>query len=205
MIVTIGEDPAHDGQLFGSGGDDPERADRPLSSKDTTACSGLPDARILFAGGHAMSTVAVTRLVEAPVAAVWRVFTDLEHRRAWLSSVTAVDVLGNGPFGAGTSWRETRGMGDGGEVTEEFQVVECVVPERFVVTSPGIGADYKMTYSFVPVVAGRHRGGTMVTVVQDGGATAPIGRFLAMIFGGLAAETAEGALRRDLDDLAAAA
>jgi len=80
-----------------------------------------------------------------------------------------------------------------------------VIPERFVVTSPGIGADYRMTYSFVPIVSGRHRGGTMVTVVQDGMATAPAGRFLALIFGGLAAGTAEGALRRDLDDLAAAA
>jgi hypothetical protein len=96
-------------------------------------------------------------------------------------------------------------MADGGEITEEFRVLECVIPERFVVTSPGIGADYRMTYSFMPVVAGRHRGGTMVTVVQDGNATAPAGRFLALIFGGLAAGTAEGALRRDLDDLAAAA
>src|SRR6187455_2198698 len=138
-----------------------------------------------------MSTVAVTRLIEAPVAAVWQVFTDLSRRREWLS--------------AGATWRETRRMADGGEITEEFQVLECVIPERFVVTSPGIGADYRMTYSFVPVVAGRHKGGTMVTVVQDGSPTAPAGRFLALIFGGLAAGTAEGALRRDLDDLAAAA
>ncbi len=99
----------------------------------------------------------------------------------------------------------SRLMSDGGEVTEEFRVRECAVPECFVVESPGIGADYRMTYTFVPVLEGRHRGGTMVTVVQDGTPTAPAGRFLALIFGGLAAETAEGALRRDLDDLAAAA
>jgi uncharacterized protein YndB with AHSA1/START domain len=152
-----------------------------------------------------MSTVAVTRLIEAPVVVVWRVFTDLDRRREWLSAVTGVDVLNPGPFGAGTVWRETRRMADGGEITEEFRVRECVVPERFVVTSPGIGADYRMTYSFVPVVSGRHRGSTMVTVVQDGGATEPAGRILALIFGGLAAGTAEGAIRRDLDDLAAAA
>ena len=152
-----------------------------------------------------MSTVAVTRLIEAPVAEVWQVFTDLGRRRQWLSTVTAVEVLTKEPFGAGTTWRETRRMADGGEVTEEFRVDECVLPERFAVTSPGIGADYRMTYSFVPILSGRHRGGTMVTVVQDGTATAPAGRFLALIFGGLAAGTAEGALRRDLDDLAAAA
>ncbi|GIF24096.1 hypothetical protein BJ973_007579 [Actinoplanes tereljensis] len=152
-----------------------------------------------------MSTVAVTRLIEAPVASVWQVFTDLSRRRDWLSAVTRVEVLTGGPFGAGAAWRETRPMSDGGEITEEFHVLECVIPDRFVVTSPGIGADYKMTYSFVPVVAGRHRGGTMVTIVQDGGATAPAGRFLALIFGGLAAGTAEVAMRRDLDDLAAVA
>lgn len=152
-----------------------------------------------------MSTVAVTRLVEAPVSEVWRVFTDLRRRCDWLSTVTEVQILTPGPFGAGTVWRETRTMAGGEEVTEEFRVRECVIPERFVVASPGIGADYRMTYTFVPVLEGRHRGGTMVTVVQDGSPTAPAGRFLALVFGGLAARTVEGALRRDLDDLAAVA
>jgi len=152
-----------------------------------------------------MSTVAVTRLVEAPVRDVWRVFTELRSRCEWLSTVTAVELMTSGPFGAGTVWRETRTMADGTEITEEFFVRECVVPERFVVESPGIGADYRMTYTFVPVTEGRHVGGTMVTVVQDGTPTAPAGRFLALVFGGLAARTVAGALRRDLDELAAVA
>lgn len=152
-----------------------------------------------------MSTVAVTRLVEAPIADVWRVFTDLSGRFGRLSTVIAVEVRTRGAFGAGTMWRETRTMADGAEITEEFEVSECVAGERFVVESPGIGAEYRMTYTFVPVLEGRHRGATMVTVVQEGTPTAPTGRFLALVFGGLAARTVEGALRRDLDDLAAAA
>ncbi len=152
-----------------------------------------------------MSTVAVTRLIEAPVVQVWRVFTDLPGRRRWLSTVSHVEMLTTGPFDAGTAWRETRALGDDAQVTEEFRVLECALPERFVVTSPGIGADYQMTYTFVPVIEGRHRGGTMVTVVQDGAPTGPTGRLLALVFGGLAARTVEGALRRDLDDLAQAA
>ena len=152
-----------------------------------------------------MSTVAVTRLVEAPIAAVWQVFTDLPSRCDRLSTVIAVEVLTKGPFGAGTVWRETRTMADGAEITEEFQVEECVAPDRFIVASPGIGAEYRMTHTFVPVLEGRHKGATMVTVVQEGTPTAPTGRFLALVFGGLAARTVEGALRRDLDDLAAAA
>ena len=152
-----------------------------------------------------MSTVAVSRLIEAPIDAVWRVFTELAGRCEWLSTVTRVEILTEGEFRAGTMWRETRTVANGTEVTEEFRVIECAAPERFVVDSPGIGADYRMTYTFVPVTEGRHRGGTMVTVVQDGTATAPAGRFLTLVFGGLAARTVEGALRRDLDDLAAAA
>src|SRR3954471_24212442 len=152
-----------------------------------------------------MSTVTVTRLVDASVDAVWRTFTDLSGRCEWLSTVTRVELLTRGEFGTGTVWRETRTMVGGDEVTEEFRVRECVPPERFVVASPGIGADYRMTYTFTPVDHGRRRGSTMVTVVQDGAPTAPGGRLLALVFGGLAALTVEGALRRDLDDLAAAA
>jgi uncharacterized protein YndB with AHSA1/START domain len=152
-----------------------------------------------------MSTVAVTRLIDAPATEVWRVFTDLSRRCEWLHTVTRVELLTSGEFGSGTVWRETRTMPDGADVSEEFRVRECAVPERFVVSSPGMGADYRMTYTFTPVTTGRHAGGTMATVVQDGSATAPGGRFLALVFGGLAARTVEGALRRDLDDLAAAA
>ena len=152
-----------------------------------------------------MSTVAVSRLVDAPVDAVWRVWTDLGGRCGWLSTVTRVELLTHGEFGTGTVWRETRTMVDGAEVTEEFRVRECTAPATFVVASPGIGADYRMTYTFTPVDHGRHRGGTTVTVVQDGTPTARGGRFLALVFGGLAALTVEGALRRDLDDLAVAA
>jgi uncharacterized protein YndB with AHSA1/START domain len=152
-----------------------------------------------------MSTVAVSRLIEAPIDDVWRIFTALASRCEWLSTVERIEILTEGEFRAGTVWRETRTVARGAEVTEEFRVLECVPPERFVVESPGIGAEYRMTYTFVPVTEGRHRGGTMVTVVQDGTATAPAGRFLTLVFGGLAARTVEGALRRDLDDLAAAA
>ena len=154
---------------------------------------------------YGMSTVAVSRLVDAPVDDVWRTFTDLGGRCEWMSTVNRVELLTRGPFGTGTVWRESRTMVDGDEVTEEFRVRECVAGERFVVASPGIGADYRMTYTFTPVDHGRHRGGTMVTVVQDGAPTQRGGRWLALVFGGLAAMTVESALRRDLDDLAAVA
>jgi uncharacterized protein YndB with AHSA1/START domain len=152
-----------------------------------------------------MSTVAVTRLIDAPVMRVWRVFTDLPARATWLSTVDAIEVMTPSPFGVGTVWRETRTMPGDVQVTEEFTVLRCDTPTRFVVASPGIGADYRMTYTLTPVEVGRHRGGTAVTVVQEGAPSAPGGRLLVLVFGGLAARTVEGALRQDLTDLAAAA
>lgn len=152
-----------------------------------------------------MSTVAVSKLIQAPVGELWRAFTDLPDRGRYLSTVESVEVLTTGPFGTGTRWLETRSLPDGTRVTEEF-VVNKVVPRVLcAITSPGVGADYRITYRFTPVDVGRRRGGTVVTVVQEGGPTAPYGRFLALMFGGLAARTVEGALRRDLADLAAAA
>ena len=107
-----------------------------------------------------------------------------------------------GPFGAGTIWRETRALADGEPVTEEFRVTECEPASRFVVCSPGIGADYRMTYTLAPVRVGRHRGGTMVTVVQEGARQRPdrpaCSRWCSA---GWPPVTVEGALRQELTDL----
>ena len=151
-----------------------------------------------------MSTVAVTQVVDAPLERVWQMVTDLVARVHWLSTVDSVEVVTPGPFGSGTIWRETRTMPDGARITEEFCVRECEPPHRFVVISPGSGADYWMTYTFAPVGFGRHRGGTSVTVEQRGTPSGPTGRVLELVFGGLAARTAEGAIRQELTDLALA-
>lgn len=148
-----------------------------------------------------MSTVAVTRLIEAPVDVVWRIFTDLAGRAAVLSTVESVRVLTDDPFRVGTRWREVRTLPDGLQVGEEYVVDEIQAPTSCTVTSPGVGATYRLTYRLTPVTVGRHAGCTSVTVTQEGGPTAAYGRLLALMFGGLAARTVEGSLRRDLADL----
>jgi hypothetical protein len=147
-----------------------------------------------------MFTVTVSRAVDAPVERVWTVVTDLSCRAEWLSTVDAVEVLTAPPFGAGTVWRETRPMSDGPPVTEEFRVESCTAPYGFTVSSPGDGAAYRMVYSLRG-----HGAGTVVSVRQEGAPTVASGRLLSFVLGGLAARTVEGALRQDLDDLAAAA
>jgi uncharacterized membrane protein len=150
-----------------------------------------------------MSTVAVTRLIDTPADDLWRAFTDLPARVRWQSTTNGVEVLTTGPFGPGTVWRESRTLPDGSAVIEEFKVDEASRPSRLTLTSPGIGVDYRITYTFKAVQMRRGRDCTAVTVRQEAVPTAPYGRVLALLFGGLAARTVEGALRRDLADLAA--
>ncbi|GAB3967792.1 SRPBCC family protein [Plantactinospora veratri] len=156
-----------------------------------------------------MSTVAFSRLIEAPADELWRVFTDLPARPRWLCQVDEVEVLHpaglptGGGFGVGAVWRESRTGPDGTVMAEEFAVQEATPPRRLVVSSTGNGVDYLTTYTFVPVSARRPGPDrTVVTVSHQGVPTARYGRLLAVIFGGLAARAGEGALRRDLADLA---
>ncbi|MFC7549787.1 SRPBCC family protein [Plantactinospora sp. GCM10030261] len=151
-----------------------------------------------------MSTVAVTRLVVAPIHDVWRVFSDLSGRASLLSTVESVEVLTAQPFGPGTRWREIRTLSGGLQVGEEYVVDQVEAPRLCAVSSPGVGANYRLTFRFSEIKVGRHAGCTSVTAVQEGGPTATYGRLLALMFGGLAARTVEGALRRDLADLATA-
>ena len=140
----------------------------------------------------------VERTVDAAVERVWAVFTDIAGRPRWLSTVESVEPLSAGPFGPGTAWRETRLVSDTAHVVEELHVVSCTPPRGITLASPGIGADYRMTYTFEPAGAR-----TVVRIVLEGTPQGAASRVLSVLLGGLAARTVEGALRRDLDDLAA--
>ena len=147
----------------------------------------------------------VTKIVPAPVERVWAVFADLAGRPAWLSEVDSIEVLTPGPLRTSTTWRETRLGADGGLVTERL-VASAVEPGRACTieladTSAGGG---RLTYLFAPVDVGPDRGATAVTATAHGRPHGLAGRMLAFVVGTLAARTAEGALRDELDALAAA-
>ncbi|MGE5830246.1 MAG: SRPBCC family protein [Micromonosporaceae bacterium] len=146
-----------------------------------------------------MSRVMVTRTVEAPVHVVWEIFTDLSGRGAWLSDVDSVELLTPGSFGPGTRWRETRGA-----VTEELVVAATEPGRSCTITLAGAEASHRLTYTFTPIEIGAQRGATTVSAIYEGRPHGLTSRFLAFFLGGLEARTVEGALRVDLEALAAA-
>jgi len=151
-----------------------------------------------------MSSVIVTRVVSAPASVVWETFADLRARASWLSEVESVELLTPGPFALGTRWRETRRTGGGSSVTEEL-VITAVEPGRScTMTLVGSGTANHLTYVFASIDVGPHRGGTAVTAEAEAHTQGLANRFLAFVLGGFAARTAEGALRDELDALAAA-
>ncbi|TDB71340.1 SRPBCC domain-containing protein [Micromonospora sp. KC721] len=150
-----------------------------------------------------MSTVTVTEFIEAPAVDVWACLVDLPARAGWLRTVGGVEPLTSEGFGPGTAWREIRTRPDGGEQAEEFVVREAEPPHRLVLGSPGIGVDYRITWT-LRTIRRRGRGCTAVTVEHEAVPAAPYGRVMALLFGGLAARVVEGAIRRDLAELAAA-
>jgi len=154
--------------------------------------------------GDAVARVVVTRTVDAPVGLVWRRFADLAGRGTRLSDVESVEVLTPGEFGAGTRWRETRRAGRRGSVTEELVVVAAEPGRSGTIALAETGAPYRLTYTFTPIEVGPQRGCTTVSVVYEGSAHGLTNRFFSFFLGGFDARTVEGALRHDLDALAAA-
>jgi hypothetical protein len=94
-------------------------------------------------------TITVSRRVLAPVNVVWDVATDIPGSVQTLSAVRVIEMLTDGPFGAGTRWRETRAMGRK-EVTEELWVSAVEPLRSYAVESDSRGVHYTSVFTFVP-------------------------------------------------------
>lgn len=115
----------------------------------------------------------VSRVIDAPVDLVWRTFVDPACRVGWSSDADWIRLTVLEPG------RRCR--------------VRLVSPE----------VSHQRDYIFTSIEIGHHRGGTVVSVIDER-AAGFAERLLDLASGGFTARTAEGAVRDELDALARA-
>ncbi|MEM8933857.1 MAG: SRPBCC family protein, partial [Acidobacteriota bacterium] len=105
-----------------------------------------------------MAGFSVTRRIDAPVDEVFAVFADFEHAAERIDGIRELDVLTDGPIGAGSRFRETRVM-YGKEATEEMEITAFEPDRSYTVECTSHGAHFTSVYTFEP-----EHGGTNVTL-----------------------------------------
>lgn len=135
--------------------------------------------------------------IEAPIEAVFAVFSDLESAQRNVKGIIALEVLEGPPrLAVGTRWRETR-VFFGKEATEEMWVTALDENRRYVVEAESHGTKYRTEYTFEP-----SEGATRVAMTFEGRPVS-LGAKLMSWLGFLFQGAVRKALRQDLLDLKA--
>ncbi|QDS99394.1 SRPBCC family protein [Adhaeretor mobilis] len=100
-----------------------------------------------------MSTLTVTKHINAPPEVVFDLMTDIPHHAENISAIERIEMLTDGPVGVGTRFRETRIM-FGKETTEEMEVTGFQTPKRFTLESDSCGCHYTVLHELTPEKAG---------------------------------------------------
>ena len=96
-----------------------------------------------------MARFTTTKRIEAPQAAVFQLFTDMDRAADHLSGVVRLERLTEGPVGKGTRFRETRRIFKK-EATEELEITDFDPPRSYTVGCESCGCSYTTTMHFVP-------------------------------------------------------
>lgn len=148
-----------------------------------------------------MTTMKVSRDVNAAAEVVWGILTDPQGSVETISAIEEVEILSDRKdFGVGLAWRETRTM-FGKKATEEMEVVEVTAGESYVVEAQPDRANYKS------VMAVSSTGEATSTVSMEFGAN-PKGALMKLMgatVGKIFERATKKAIAADLDDIAAAA
>ena len=146
-------------------------------------------------------TTTLTQHIAASPEKVWSVITDIHGSAATLSGVEAVQLLTDGPYGAGTRWKETRKM-LGRTETVEMWVDRVDAPRSTVVKAQQGGADYTTRFALAP-----RDGGTDLTLTFGAEMPKPTAamRVMMSLFGKLGLAATRKAFAKDLAEIAAKA
>ncbi len=145
-----------------------------------------------------MTSIEVTRPVNAPPERVWKILTDLETAESVISGILSIERLDGGSgFGVGTRWRETRKI-MGKEATEEMEVT-AVKPGRSYETKAG---NAKVEYVSTMFVKPRG-GGAVVGMTLAARPKTTATRILSATVGRLFTGATRKMIAKDLEDIAA--
>ncbi|QEG35548.1 SRPBCC family protein [Bythopirellula goksoeyrii] len=120
-----------------------------------------------------MSKFSLSTHIAAPPEIVFPLLSDLEHAADNISGIDQIEVLTDGPMGAGTRFRETRTT-FGKQTTEEMVVTAFDEPHGYTVECDSSGAHYVATYVLIPDIWG-----TTVKVDFDCQATTLLAKAMA--------------------------
>jgi hypothetical protein len=137
--------------------------------------------------------------ISASPESIWDVITDLPHVAAILRSVTSAELLTEGEYAVGTTWRESRKM-FGHHGTEELHVTESEPPRR-TIHETRLGHDkIRTAYSIQANPDGTTK--LLLTATVDMKERKPREQFLWNTFGNLSFESTRKMLQHDLEDIA---
>lgn len=142
----------------------------------------------------------VSKVVQAPQRQVWEALTDLDALDHMLGQVSKVEVLTDGEFRVGTTWRETRTM-FGRPTTETVKVTAVHEPVAYSVCAENSGVRYRSTCELVA----RSPEATQVTMRFSVRPLPTASRWQRLLFaalGPVGAKAAKKQMQADLDDVA---
>lgn len=100
-----------------------------------------------------MPSIHLSTFVEAAPERVFAAFTDFEHAEKNLSGVVRLEVLTDGPVGAGTRFRETRMMFKR-ETTETLEITGFEPGRSLTFSCDSHGSLWSSTFTFTPEAGG---------------------------------------------------
>ncbi len=93
------------------------------------------------------------KTINASPQRVFSVLSDLGQARVWMPEIERIDNVSPGPFGAGTSWRETRHAGKR-EFVSTLRITAFEPPKVLAFVLEGKGMTGQMQFTLAPAAAG---------------------------------------------------
>jgi hypothetical protein len=140
-------------------------------------------------------TVACATRINAAPERVFEVFTDLRNAPGRIKSIIRLEVLGEGPIGRGTRFRETRKL-FGKEATETMEITAFDPPVSYTVEADSCGAHYVSRFEFRP-----ENGATNVEMSFSMVPQSFMAKVMGMIMGGKMADMCRKMIEKDMTDL----